>query len=427
MNYNQNSKISQLSLNSLIIGIDIGSNYHFARAFNWRGIELDKVLKFENTLTGFQKLLSWLNSIKLKYNLNNTLIGIEPTGHYWFTLANFLNNENIKIVLVQPSHVKRSKEFDDNLQTKNDLKDPKVIAKLVIDGRYSLPYIPNGIYAEIRELDNLKDRITVDIGTTKNRIQCWIKKYFPEYNLVYSSLEAVSGLIVLKSFALPKIIVEKGVDKVLNLWKNNKIRAVGIKKATQLVNYAKISIGLTNCNKAAEIEIRLLIEELEDKQKKLKDIIEELEKLVKNIPIAEELIQIKGIGINTVISFLAEVGDIARFSSPKKLQKYAGLALVENSSGKRNGKSKISKRGRKKLRTLLFKVAIPLVGKNEEFASIYNYYLKRNNNPLKKKQALIVICCKLIRIFYVILTQNIKYDKNKLLSDIQRKDTLFVA
>ncbi len=115
MNYNQNSKISQLSLNSLIIGIDIGSNYHFARAFNWCGIELDKVLKFENTLTGFQKLLFWLNSIKLKYNLNNTLIGIEPTGHYWFTLTNFLNTENIKVVLVQPSHVKRSKEFDDNL------------------------------------------------------------------------------------------------------------------------------------------------------------------------------------------------------------------------------------------------------------------------------------------------------------------------
>lgn len=82
-------------------------------------------------------------------------------------------------------------------------------------------------------------------------------------------------------------------------------------------------------------------------QKKLKDIIEELEKLVKNIPIAEELIQTKGIGINTVISFFAEVGDITRFSSPKKLQKYAGLALVENSSGKRNGKTKISKRGRK--------------------------------------------------------------------------------
>ena len=67
---------------------------------------------------------------------------------------------------------------------------------------------------------------------------------------------------------------------------------------------------------------------------------------------------------------------------------------------------------------MLFKITIPLVGKNEEFNSIYNYYLKRNNNPLKKKQVLIVICCKLIRIFYIILTQNIKYDKNKLLSDI---------
>ena len=36
------------------------------------------------------------------------------------------------------------------IQTKNDRKDPKTIAALVNEGRFSYPYIPTGIYAEIR-------------------------------------------------------------------------------------------------------------------------------------------------------------------------------------------------------------------------------------------------------------------------------------
>ena len=44
-----------------------------------------------------------------------------------------------------------------------------------------------------------------------------------------------------------------------------------------------------------------------------------------------------GVGEKTVSGFLAEVGDLRRFKDPKQLQKYAGLALVENSSGKHKG------------------------------------------------------------------------------------------
>lgn len=75
-----------------------------------------------------------------------------------------------------------------------------------------------------------------------------------------------------------------------------------------------------------------------------------IEELVKEIPMAEKLMEIKGVGIKTVSGFLAEVGDITRFSSPKELQKLAGLALVENSSGKHKGQTTISRRGRKRLR-----------------------------------------------------------------------------
>ncbi len=54
-----------------------------------------------------------------------------------------------------------------------------------------------------------------------------------------------------------------------------------------------------------------------------------IEELVRKIPMAEKLLEIKGVGIRTVSGFLAEVGDISRFNNPKELQKLAELALVE--------------------------------------------------------------------------------------------------
>ena len=39
MDYTQNAKIAQVTEKSLIIGVDIGSESHYARAFNWRGQE----------------------------------------------------------------------------------------------------------------------------------------------------------------------------------------------------------------------------------------------------------------------------------------------------------------------------------------------------------------------------------------------------
>ena len=83
----------------------------------------------------------WVNDLCCKYNKSKVIAGLEPTGHYWFSLGELLKENNITIAIVNPYHVKQSKELDDNLQTKNDSKDPKVIAKLVIDGRYSFPYI----------------------------------------------------------------------------------------------------------------------------------------------------------------------------------------------------------------------------------------------------------------------------------------------
>lgn len=69
----------------------------------------------------------------------------------------------------------------------------------------------------------------------------------------------------------------------------------------------------------------------------------------------------------------------------------------------------------------MFKAMITIVAKNEEFKQLHRYYTTRENNPLKKKQSLIALCCKLIRVFYAILKKGVKYDGNKMLSDIKRE------
>jgi len=69
---------------------------------------------------------------------------------------------------------------------------------------------------------------------------------------------------------------------------------------------------------------------------------------------------------------------------------------------------------------LLFEVSMSLVSKNPEFRELHHYYTTREKNPLKKMQSLMAIGCKVIRVFYAILSKGVDYDGQKMLSDIKR-------
>ncbi|BDU51058.1 hypothetical protein HLVA_16270 [Haliovirga abyssi] len=68
-----------------------------------------------------------------------------------------------------------------------------------------------------------------------------------------------------------------------------------------------------------------------------------IEELLKKIPNSNLMLEIKGVGLTTVAGFIAEIGDISNYNSPKQIQKLSGLDLKENSSGKHKGKTSISK------------------------------------------------------------------------------------
>lgn len=200
MNCNtKNAKIASITEKTLIVGIDVGSVTHYARAFDWRNYEYtQKPLEFSNTEEGVLTFKAWVEDIAEKHGKTAVIPGMEPTGHYWFALGKFLQDCGMKPVHVNPHHVKKSKELDDNNPNKNDRKDPKTIAVLVKEGRFSYPYIPIGIYAEIRNLSNLRFQTQEELTRIKNRITRWFSIYFPEYQDVYGDLKAVSGRMILK-------------------------------------------------------------------------------------------------------------------------------------------------------------------------------------------------------------------------------------
>ena len=263
-----------------------------------------------------------------KHDKDTVIPGMEPTGHYWFNLGAYLQDKGMKPVHVNPHHVKKSKELDDNNPNKNDRKDPKVIAGLVKEGRYSYPYIPTGIYAEIRSLSNLRLQTQEEVTRIKNRIARWFSIYFPEYKDVYGKTDAVTGMMILKVAPLPVDIRALGVEGILKIWRKKKQRGAGEKRAKTLLSAAEHSIGSQEAPNSARIELKNLLADYEQFSNRLEDLVKQMEEQLSQIPYIDKLLEIKGVGFKTVSVFIAEVGDLSRFDNPKQLQKFAGLALT---------------------------------------------------------------------------------------------------
>ncbi len=68
---------------------------------------------------------------------------------------------------------------------------------------------------------------------------------------------------------------------------------------------------------AARLEIWVLVKDYILKAEQQKRLDEYLEEKVKEVPNVEKLLAIKGVRMSTVIGFIAEVGDIGRFTDPK--------------------------------------------------------------------------------------------------------------
>ena len=418
MNFTQNAKINQVTDKTLVIGMDIAKRTHYACMVDERGLLLKKSFPVHQSSQGFEYFYECILSAKKQFGKTDVIIGIEPTGHYWLNLAYFLDDRGIPLVVCNPMHVKKSKELDDNLQTKNDAKDALVIARLVKDGRYSYPRILRETEAELRVGSTLKGNLTEELNAIKNKMIRWTDRYFPEFQEVFPSFGKMA-LAVLECTPFPNEIASQEPSELLETYRTVEgMKSPQLPKTKKLIENARTSIGVTEGQKMARIEIATLVQRYRQLEKELESLQEQLTEFIQATVEYEYLQTVPGLGDATIIDLLSEIGSFAHYDHPRQLLKLAGLTLRENSSGQHKGQKRISKRGRSQLRALLFRVMLPMVRHNKAFKQLHEYYTTRQTNPLRKKQSIVVLCGKLLKVLHAICTKHMVFDAEQMMKDI---------
>jgi len=191
-------------------------------------------------------------------------------------------------------------------------------------------------------------------------------------------------------------------------------------KIQKLILFAQSSIGVTEGLVMARVEIATLVQRYCQIEKELSVLHEQLKEFAQTIAEFQWLETVPGIGDTTIIEILSEIGSFTHYQHPRQLIKLAGLTLRENSSGQHKGQKRISKRGRRHLRAVLFRVMIPMVQHNDAFRQLHEYYTTRAVNPLRKKQSLVVLCGKLLKILHAICTKQLAFNANQMIQTIPK-------
>lgn len=113
------------------------------------------------------------------------------------------------------------------------------------------------------------------------------------------------------------------------------------------------------------------------------------------------IMQLPGIGLYTGMTILAAIGDIERFPSPAQLVGYAGLGARVHSSGDSCRTGKISKRGRRELRTALVNSAWVAV----RFSDHWRQQFDRLATRIGKQKAITATARKLLVVIWHVLTK----------------------
>ena len=218
---------------------------------------------------------------------------------------------------------------------------------------------------------------------------------------------------------MPQELQGKTAEELVFLYRQvGGMKAPQLPKAKLLIEAATNSIGLTEGAQMAKHEIATLLRQYRLLETEIEEVNNQLSEMAKTTSEYDVLASVPGLGDATIVDLLSEVGSFSLYENPRQLIKLAGLTLRENSSGQHKGQKHISKRGRKKLRYILFKVIVPLIRHNQAFKHLHEYYTTRKQNPLRGKQSMVVLCGKLLKVLHGICKKKVYFNEQAMMKDL---------
>jgi transposase len=387
--------LQEVSVMSFFVGVDISKDKFDVCCITSQD---EKVFSLTCPMDrqGFEKLI-----LKLPADKTSLLIGMESTASYHLPLFSYLAAGGFPVFIINPLLIanfsKRSLR-----KTKTDKKDALTIAHFLMHEKESFSHQScDHLTTELKELARRIERLTDHVTSLKADMKRILSVTFPE-------LEYMTGIFTKATLRLlaeyPSAHAMRNVecDRIAQVFaapsRGGRPRA-SIKK---LMDTAALSVGVTSPAKELTLkqEAELLIhveQQIDETTKLLVSLLDE--KMKQDVAI---LCSVKGIGEKTAVNFLIEIGgEVAKYDNDKKLIAASGLDPSTYQSGKYEGKSKISKRGNRHLRRVIWLMTTRVIISNTLFRT---YFYKRRDDGLPYKKAVLATAHKLIRILFVMLS-----------------------
>lgn len=376
-----------------LVGIDIGKNSHFVSIIDkLTGEIILNPTRFNNDIEGFNFLIQHLNT----FPKDETLIGMEDTGHYHFALLQHLLSKEFKVALINPKTTDLNRRLNGKI-TKNDKLDTLNICDLLSSNKLEKPYritlIEKFDLYEQKQLTRQHHVLKEEINVLSNRLQKSIDLVFPEYNTLFKSKYGTIYMNVLKEFGGACSVATADIRTIRKCFDITRGQRISL-TAEELKAKAKESIGIKSF--AEEMQIKHLVIQIELLNSQIKEIDKKIEEF--SIENNSPILTIPGISHFSGTSILAELGNICNYSKPSKIIKAAGVAPYHYESSQFEAKhSAIAKSGSKYLRKTLYQIILPVIKYNTVFKEYYD---------LKKSQGKSHRCAqghcirKLLRIIY---------------------------
>ena len=385
----------------IYVGIDIAKLNHFAAAISSDGEILIEPFKFTNDYDGFYLLLSKLAPL----DQNSIIIGLESTAHYGDNLVRFLINKGFKVCVLNP--IQTSSMRKNNVRkTKTDKVDTFVIAKtLMMQDSLRFLTLEDLDYLELKELGRFRQKLVKQRTRLKIQLTSYVDQVFPELQYFFKSgLHQHSVYTLLKEAPTPNAISSMHMTHLAHILEVASHGHFDKDKARELRVLAQKSVGVNDSSLSIQIthtieQIELLDSQLLHTELEMANLVTCLHSVLMTVP---------GIGFVNGGIILGEIGDIHRFSEPKKLLAFAGLDPSVHQSGNFQAqRTRMSKRGSKVLRYALMNAAHNVVKNNATFKA---YYDAKRAEGRSHYNALGHCAGKLVRVIWKMLTDEVEFN-----------------
>lgn len=387
------------------IGIDIAKRNHEVSIIDADGKILSKSISIANSQKGLDTFNNYLSSFNV--TSENSIIGMESTGHYWLNLYSSLVNLNFNVFVINPIQTDAFRKMYIR-KTKNDSKDSYIIAQIMRFGEFSSSSISDENIFAIRQLSRYRSSLVDECSNWKRKVITILDQVFPEYSDLFSDTFGVTSKELLSKYPLPENMLEVSTKELTSLLNKASKGRFGIGKAQEIKEYASKSFGISFAKETFSFQIKQIINQISFIESQLKELEKEITNILKSLN--SEITTITGIGDILGASILGEIGDISRFEKASQLVAFAGLDVAINQSGEFTGtEMKITKRGSPYLRRSIW-IAATIACFKDPALSVY--YKKLIDRGKKHLTAVGAVARKMCNIIFSVLKNKKPYTPN---------------